>query len=482
MENSKLANTLKTLTQEEFEDFGKFITSPYHNRSDRNLAAFYNAIKPYYPHFKITKEDIYRKLYNDKRYSEKSVKNIMSYTYSLLMDFLAVDKFMKNGFKKALETAGALRQKSLDKDFLKYTAKLREEFELEKDGPINYLNNFTLNAILMEFYGERSMYPEFLKTGTRMVEDLGAVFMTHCIDYITNKLVGIDHYNLDCKSDFMEDLLGFFDIAKFISVLEEKDNKYFSALGSLYYGAMSHLQASPEAFYKAKNIFINNFSKFSRGDSHHISRNIENASNLSGIRYLKEVTLQILELNKLMLENRFHKGSETDYFETGRFTSVMQAASRLQDADFMEWLVENFGDELIPADKDSVKNLTYARIAFLRGEFEKSLSYLSQINYMVPNHKINIKFLTLMNFYELNMPDPADAAVTALNQYNNTTDDASVFQVKYVKDFIANYKKLWKLRDMPDKIKAEDLLQNIEKTRYLSASSWFQAKVKELQS
>ncbi len=480
MENSKLANTLKTLDKDEFEDFGRFLGSPYHNRTDRNLPAFYDIIKPSYPDFKITKANIYKKLYGEKAYSEKSVKNIMSYTYSLLLEFLAVDSFVKNGFKKSLEMANMLRRKNLDKDFLKFTDNMKKQFVLDKAGPQSYLNNFFLKGLMIDFYNDRSMYREFLKNGVDLTQDLAALFIHHYIDYLTNKLVGTDHHNFNYKSPLMESIAEMLDLEKLIKILEENDNEYFPVLGALYYGAISYLKNSPEAFFKAKDIFIKNFDKYSLEDRYHISRNIENAVNLTEIKYDKEVTRQILDFNKFLLSHRVHKQHESEYYETGQFTDIMQAASRLRDADSIEWLVENYCDEIIPQDRECMRNIAYARIAFLRGEFEKSLSHLAKITYIVPAHKVNIKFMMLMNFYELNLPDQADAAVVALSQYNNTTNDNNEFQYKYVKDFINNYKKLWKLKFSHDKKNIEDLLLDIEKTGYLSASPWFEVKVNEI--
>ncbi len=46
----KALNILSTFTKKEFEQFSRFISSPYFNRS-KEIIRFFSGIRKYYPHF-----------------------------------------------------------------------------------------------------------------------------------------------------------------------------------------------------------------------------------------------------------------------------------------------------------------------------------------------------------------------------------------------------------------------------------------------
>ena len=78
--NIKLAEHLGMLSTKEFKSLGKWLQSPWAN-TNKTLLVFYTFLKKYLPEFespKLTRENIFKHLYPDKKYNDKWLRNIMS--------------------------------------------------------------------------------------------------------------------------------------------------------------------------------------------------------------------------------------------------------------------------------------------------------------------------------------------------------------------------------------------------------------------
>ena len=78
MRETKLVSILQTLTKKEVEKFESFLSSPLFNERKILFSLFQEIIK-YYPDFtdaQFTKENIFKKLYPGKNYSDELLRNM----------------------------------------------------------------------------------------------------------------------------------------------------------------------------------------------------------------------------------------------------------------------------------------------------------------------------------------------------------------------------------------------------------------------
>ncbi len=62
MQKSSLITILRTLTPQEFREFGEFVKSPYFNKNEK-VITLYNVLKKYFPGFdsgSLTKEKVFK--------------------------------------------------------------------------------------------------------------------------------------------------------------------------------------------------------------------------------------------------------------------------------------------------------------------------------------------------------------------------------------------------------------------------------------
>jgi len=95
MQKSQLAAILRSLTKEEFKEFGRFVHSPYFNNRDE-VSRYYDALKEHYPLFrsdKLNEENLFSKVYPGKKFSGVMMRKVFSLTTNLAMSFFAFKSF-----------------------------------------------------------------------------------------------------------------------------------------------------------------------------------------------------------------------------------------------------------------------------------------------------------------------------------------------------------------------------------------------------
>jgi len=98
MQNSKLLTILRSLSRDDFREFGNFVSSDYFNRS-KKLSAMYKYFKPLYPEFKaVDKKILFAAMYPDEKFNERKLANQLSRFVGLALDFLAVHEFLTESF------------------------------------------------------------------------------------------------------------------------------------------------------------------------------------------------------------------------------------------------------------------------------------------------------------------------------------------------------------------------------------------------
>src|SRR5438477_4983444 len=159
MENTKLVQILKTFTKCEFEEFGKFVYSPFFNNSEQ-IIKLYNYIKKYYPAFDanlLTKENIYKEIYGNNEYKDKKVRDLLSRTLKLAEDFLAYSDIKDDTFLIKRKSLKQIAIRNLEKHFEKKANEIETQL-----GKILKNDEYILNSYLIA--ESKRDYLEFKKS------------------------------------------------------------------------------------------------------------------------------------------------------------------------------------------------------------------------------------------------------------------------------------------------------------------------------
>ena len=115
MHETRLIRILKTFSENEFKNFGKFIASPYFS-TGRDVTPLYKVLKSHYPEFTgkgMEKEQVFSKLGKGK-YNEQLMRIMISDLYKLAVEYLRNMSAMEIQVQtKLMLTENALRRRLL---------------------------------------------------------------------------------------------------------------------------------------------------------------------------------------------------------------------------------------------------------------------------------------------------------------------------------------------------------------------------------
>src|SRR5438876_9075950 len=121
MINAKIFEILKTFSDEDYVKFGHFVNSDYCNKSII-LRKLYSEIIKYAPELsdeKLTRENLFAKIYPGKKYREGTIVNLLSGLYKLTEEFIGFEAYKKETFTKQRYIIRGLGKRSLEKFLLK---------------------------------------------------------------------------------------------------------------------------------------------------------------------------------------------------------------------------------------------------------------------------------------------------------------------------------------------------------------------------
>jgi hypothetical protein len=480
MEESKLAKILSTFTPGEFKDFGKFLRSPYHNQTERNLEGFFEIIRKSYPDFNISKENIYRKLYAGKPYNEKTIKNIFTDTYKMAEDFLTINKFYSKKEFEANLRAEALLEKNLENEYLKAASRTEEILNTDKMGGEDYFINYRRYHQHKMTYS-KSFYKDKSETGhiLQSIEYLAALLLKDLSNLLVNKQLSV-YLNTGAEdSQMLNMLLENFDIDKFMLQLEEINHKFYPYIAFRYYLYKDLCeQENFEYFYKLKEIVYKYMDEFSRETQFEASWAIINSCAMTSRRANTEMRRESLNMLKLQLEKGLHIAPGNSYYSTPAFNQLLAEALYFKEFDFVKSVIEKHSGELEPGIREEMKHWGYASLYFDKHDYELALSYASKINFREPNFKVQVKFLLFKIFYEMDLTEQALSIINTSMHALKLEDLSKEVRNRYITSF-KNSVKLVKIKNNYSIEDAELFKRKINPQTFIG-KKWILNKIDEL--
>jgi hypothetical protein len=145
--------------------------------------------------------------------------------------------------------------------------------------------------------------------------------------------------------------------------------------------------------------------------------------------------------------------------------------------DWVEKFIETYKMEILKEVRDNIVNISYAHLFLYKGEHEKSLNYLNQVTGGGYVYKIDIKNLTLMNYYELGYYDSVSSVIDSYRHVLANDNSIPPIHKESSSNFISACSKLVKLKSHPTSENKEKLLAYVNDTKLLKQKEWLIEKV-----
>lgn len=471
MKNSQLFEALKSLSKNEFREFGKFVNSPYHNNR-KEVVRFYEAVKKYYPLFDskaLTEEKIFKKVYPGKRFNLAAIRKAVSLTLNLVMDFYAVSSFKEKTLEYNVKLMYKLHERKLPAMFEK-KAKLTDElFRKSKHTFDYYESKFNYTSILFGHRHKKNEKASVYKLQAEL-DDFTEFFISIMLFLYIRLSTWSRMYNIKYDMKFYDEVLGFISAHNFKEV----------TLVSLYYNMLMLINTGEEKYFielqKCWNKFEAQLSDLEQFNIYVIL--VEYCIKRIGkgdIQFRK----QQFDITKTFLKKNLLP-KETGYMEPYFFTSIARNASNLKEFKWTDDFIKSYKNKLDPELVEEITHYSLAIVEFDKGNYEKSLKHLSTINSKRLNMKLNVKNLSILNYYELGYNEELISQIDTYKHFLHRDKNAAESLKQRDTNFIKFVSALVKIQLNENSESALQLKKEIEAVPYFNLKEWLLEKAGEL--
>jgi hypothetical protein len=404
----KVLESLKSLTPEEFKDFGKYLNSPIHN-STLNLISFYDLIKKYYPEFpekKLNSTYLFGKVFEKKPFDIKLLSRLSADMTEKFEDFLILIEQNKEVL---------IKQKFLLSQLLK--RKLYRQFEEELEHSYKILNKIAYkdeDYYLNKFFIE-TLKKEFLATNNPITK-MGKEFQKY--------------------SEQVDNLIYFFVIImlkEYLHIHSRKSSVNYEVEFKFYNEIMSIIAHKPETYKNERLIFLlSNFLKiydetYDEGlfkklreilkeNEPFIKRDVYNFLIIDLFNYCMnqdEAGRKIYQPESIKLMNEMLENDvlirDDGYISGYTYRNLQSIALRFNRFDWAKNFIENYKNRLPPDDKDNSYRISLATLYSRLGDtnedgkedYLRSLQHLNNVKTEDYSYMTRLKNLQIHNYYYL---------------------------------------------------------------------------------
>lgn len=484
MRQLKAFQILSTLNKNEFNKFGKFIISPFFNRSN-DLIKLYKSLKNFYPEFdesKISFEKIYAKVYPGKKYNSGTMRNLLSDFGMMAEEFLSFSVYKDSfWFKYNLVT------EMVDRRLTGLFAKTSEKIHKEISSKIDTVGQKDLHLALLEM--EMNIF--ILRSNLKPKYDFFSSSYEYLVIYML-KIFFNDFQSLKSSQDNFGRNLGNSIVTSFL------ENVNIDAIyNSIKNGSIKNIKSFELDYYlfkayrnedenfldelkKAKEILSEINDEISLGEKYSFYIKITNIANC----FMKPANIELkrflFELTKERVEKNITSEQIGGKMIEVEFTIIIEGALIVNETSWAENFLENKINAVDVKHSSDLYNFYKARILFEKGLYDKSNEVLSKVNAESIFFALDLRVQKMKNFYELNYIESAVSQADALTQFLKRNEFVSDKRRKSYANFLKYYRILLNKKS-GKKIDLFLSKKEIEESNALRNRTWLLKKIEEFQ-
>ena len=462
LHKNKLISILSTFSKVEFNRFKKFVESPYFN-SNKDLISLLTSIEKsiFKGHDANNfKEDIWKKLYEDKPYDDVRLRKVFSDLLKLLEDYLAQEVYEKNPIHKINYTIQAVGERNLYKLYnsTMNTARRLSERALYKDGEF-YYDQYIIEKKYYDL--QNSDLDRSSNTNVeKIINNLDYFYLIEKLRLLCESVNRVNIISAEYKLLFLDEI---------IEHMQKHSYEEVPAISIHYHMYLTLVSKDgDEHYFKLKELLEKNIDLFPKNQAKEIYTTAINYC-LKRANYGKqEFLLEFLNLNEYLLEKNIIAENELSPW---KFKNIITAACKLKRFEWAENFINQYKDKITDKYRENAITFNTAQLYFYQKRYTDLLPLLLQVDYEDFTYSLNSKLFTVITYYELDEIEPLLSFIEAFRTYLNRQSKLSASRkkrylntLKIVKKIsrlnFADEKKLTKIKEETTSMKGEITLED----------------------
>lgn len=468
MENSKLADLLKSLETKELRAFLDFVKSPYFNQN-QDLVLFCQQLLKAAPAFEgeaIDRYFIWGKLYPGEPYDHKKMGYLMSFLLKLAERFLGQVHYEQDHSLVSFHSLSALHERNLEKHYRQVKKGLGKKLEKSP-----YRNaSFFLQNYRMEELESRQFTKSRLRAFDPSLQD--------SVNYLDNYYL-IAKLKLSCELINRQKILSAdYDIRlvdELLAYLNSYPNELAPAV-ALWRQILLILTDPEQALH---------FTRFQEQLEQHSGlfpqlelREILGYAQNYCIRQIKKghdtFSAELFTIYQRGLE--YNVFIEDGYLSPWIFKNIVSVALRLKKYQWIEDFIEEYIEKLAPDFKETAYAYNQGYLFYHQKKYESALKSLNRVEFTDVYYSLDTRKIMLMTYWEQGAWEPLISLIASFRIYLIRNKLISEGNREAYSNFLKSVKKLFRYREQ-GKGEAESLRKEIATTRPIVERDWLLSQI-----
>jgi len=468
MKNSKLVVILKSLSEAEMKEFGKFLKSIYtENSSEQKLYTYLKKIHPLFPDEKINKAYVEKKLFGKVNDPQRRLFDTKYKLLKALKDFIIKKQLEKNQTTRDVLFLEALKTRRLDGLFFQEIEDVEKKWKEDKIPGIEHLYEKNKLKTMYATHPKYTILDSKAMTPTEIMEALDKYYIAKKLYLILGLLINQDFTKNQGEKYFIEEVLKYASLPIFQEVPQIK----------LFRNLTIIIQSKNVENYKdVWEIFSKQFLSYNKDEQDDIITFFGwCCSHIGAYQELFEIK-KFAAKNKMILED--------GYITTGEFVNIVNLGCKINEVEWTNNFIKEYGQYLKQKEKENAILFCEATLAITQKEFEVALSKLAKIEADNVFLKAQIKCMRLQCYYELN-ENPFGHLINSTKIFLKREKNIAKDKKEIVAKFVSYIEKIEKIRRnisyrKIDKQKVKDLQEELKKEQNIMFENWLIQKIEEI--
>ncbi len=475
MHKSQLISLFKILNKQEQTEFGRYVQTPFFNKNKQviDLQKYIVRYQPDFESKRLTKNIVAEKLY--KGQPEKTQLRKLAYAMSdlkkLLEDYLVWRESQQQAVDRDYLLLRCYEKRSADVHFFQTVNKLRERLEASGQQDMNYYyHQFKLHHLIFTHKSTDRISASVNGLNDSM-DNLDLFYFTAKMKYACELA---NRQNI-IANDETKPILLIDEVVELTKAAPFNENELFEA-----YRIYIHLckQEDEGEYFRLKEIIFEKGKIFGSEELKEIYFFLINYCldcYESGKTHFLEQVFKLYQhgiAQNLLIEH--------GYLDHVDFNNIVNIGCNLKEFDWIDTFITTYGALLEESIRPTAIALASAEVNVNKGDFEKALSFLQEVEFNDDYDKLRCKALQMMSYYEL------DTYHMLLLDFLNAFGMFIKRNKTLVKEHKQAYQNLIKITKKLFDVKQlrgqglEDLTKLLAQTERLAWRSWVKRKVAEL--
>ncbi len=452
---------------------GKFLVSPIFNTNEKATQLFH-LIKAHHPRYDspdLSKDEVFRVIFPEKKVADSSLRALMSQLTNLVSSFFAFQEYNSRKFLKNELLVLSLMDRNLV-DLLRKSLQSAQR-ELDKHHTRNtdiYFSMFRLSVISFEHdivYKNREPGLSLKK----VVNDLDTFFISSKLRYSAAALN---------RQSVIEEELNLSLFEEILDHVQESDLKQVPLI-KLYYSMCLMLlgRNSEQQFFELRRLTREHRTSVDRLELSQVYTVLVNYCLMRLKEGKEEFLREMFNLYQEMIEFQLLKRSVKN-MSPHMYRNIAMVAMRLKEFEWVENFMESYRNKIEQGHRKDVYHYLKAALSFEKGDYDRTKEYLIDFQLIDAFYHLHWKILMIKTSYELNETSAFDSAIEALRIYLLREKSVSRSNIQSCQRFVSLVKKLNRRKHSPQDKDLGPLIKEIEESTNTAALPWLRCKVAEL--